>query len=334
MPVSISMSVSETSVDTANNRSIVSVVVTAHYTGGSFNRNDPPLTVTLDGVSDTVGVDFNAGESTSGSETIYSKSWYVGHDSDGKKTLYYSASYVTGTGSGTVSTSGSLVLTPITVSGGDSGGDSGDDDDDTGVDSGVGSGSGSDGEDLLVHPDTNCIYLGTSRFGGSYGNAGLENHDLSSFNFFIKFKTPSDLTSSNSITVRLTNYLVSSRPYSSDNLTFYLYEGEAYNEKEPMTSVDGLPNELGIIYDSYDIVIPTTELKPDTEYSVKMISSTGNSVSVDAPVGIIIDYIATSTQCYISGVSSDDPYTINIEDGTNWYKYEAYIDTGTGWDLY
>lgn len=78
MPVTITMRVTETSVDAANNRSYVNVVVTANYNGGSFNRNDPPLTVTLDGVSETVGVDFNAGQATSGSEVIYNQIWYVG----------------------------------------------------------------------------------------------------------------------------------------------------------------------------------------------------------------------------------------------------------------
>lgn len=157
MPVTLSMNVVQNSVDNTNNRSIVTVTVTAHYTGGSFNRNDPPLTVTLDSVSDTVNVDFNASEKTSGSETIYHKQWYVGHNSDGSKTLYYSASYVTGVSSGTVTASGSLVLSPTTGgSGGNTGGDTGGGNT-GGGDSGGDSGGSSGGGDIVYEPST--IYV-------------------------------------------------------------------------------------------------------------------------------------------------------------------------------
>lgn len=329
MPVSISMSVSETSVDTANNRSLVSVVVTAHYTGGSFNRNDPPLTVTLDGVSDTVNVDFNAGESTSGSETIYSKSWYVGHNTDGTKTLYYSASYVTGVSSGTVSTSGSLMLTPISVPGGGSGGDSGDDDDDSGDSGGTG------GQYLTPHPDTNCTYLGMSQDGLNFGNTNRFEGEMNSG--YVKFRTPSDLVSCSKLRVAFDTYGV----YTEDDyqgISVVLYK-EALGESNRISGFfSGEVFTTNTVYSYYYTDINSTavhpfSLEPNTEYIIGYLNGvSGVELYAVGPPAIILDYVALEKQCYISSENSNDPYRARIEDGTNWYEYEVYVDNGTSWD--
>ena len=113
MAVSISLSITQNSQSIANNTSNVTVKVTAKWTYGSFNRNDPSGSCTINGTKYPFTSDFNASQTTSGSQTIYSKTLNIAHGSDGKKTLSCSASYVTGVSSGTVTASASKTLTTI-----------------------------------------------------------------------------------------------------------------------------------------------------------------------------------------------------------------------------
>lgn len=113
MAVSISLSITQNSQSIANNTSNVTVKVTAKWTGGSFNRNDPSGSCTINGTKYTFTSDFNASQTTSGSQTIFSKTLNIAHGSDGKKTLSCSASYATGVSSGTVTASASKTLTTI-----------------------------------------------------------------------------------------------------------------------------------------------------------------------------------------------------------------------------
>jgi hypothetical protein len=113
MAVSISLSITQNSQSIANNTSNVTVKVTAKWTYGSFNRNDPSGSCTINGTKYTFTSDFNASQTTSGSQTIFSKTLNIAHGSDGKKTLSCSASYATGVSSGTVTASASKTLTTI-----------------------------------------------------------------------------------------------------------------------------------------------------------------------------------------------------------------------------
>lgn len=113
MAVSISLSITQNSQSIANNTSNVTVKVTAKWTYGSFNRNDPSGSCTINGTKYTFTSDFNASQTTSGSQTIYTKTLNIAHNSDGTKTLSCSASYATGVSSGTVTASASKTLTTI-----------------------------------------------------------------------------------------------------------------------------------------------------------------------------------------------------------------------------
>ena len=131
MSVWLSMDMSYVGAGDYANSSKVAVNVYVHWDTPSYNGLNPALNVTVDGVNDTVNVSFNTGQTSSGSQNIYSRYWNVGHDSNGSaRTVYASASYATGTTSGTVATSTSLSLAAIGGSGGgdSGGGDSGDDD--------------------------------------------------------------------------------------------------------------------------------------------------------------------------------------------------------------
>lgn len=120
MAVSIQMSITQNSQNIANNTSNVTVKVTAHWTYGTYNAlvdaNGKPQakgTVTIDGTKYDFAHTFNAGQTTTGSEQIFTKTLNITHGSDGKKTLTCSASYVTGVSSGTVTCSASKALTTI-----------------------------------------------------------------------------------------------------------------------------------------------------------------------------------------------------------------------------
>ncbi len=126
MAVWLSMDMSYVGAGDYANTSKVAVNVYVHWDTVSYNGYSPALNVTVDGVNDTVNVSFNTGKTSSGSQNIYSRYWNIGHDSNGSaRTVYASASYATGTASGTVGASTSLALDAINSGGGDSGGDSG-----------------------------------------------------------------------------------------------------------------------------------------------------------------------------------------------------------------
>lgn len=120
MAVSISIAITQNSQSIANNTSNVTVSVTAKWTGGSNNRvvnadGTPQANgwLKIDGTSYTFASIFNSGQTTTGSQTIFTKTVNVSHDSTGAKTLACSASYTTGVSSGTVTASASKALTTI-----------------------------------------------------------------------------------------------------------------------------------------------------------------------------------------------------------------------------
>lgn len=113
MAVSIGINIKQNSQSIANNTSNVTVSVIASWTYGSYNQLQKPGSLTIDGVKYDFTSSFNYNATQSGSETIFTKTVNVAHGSNGKKTLACSASYTSGVSSGTVSATGSKVLTTI-----------------------------------------------------------------------------------------------------------------------------------------------------------------------------------------------------------------------------
>ncbi len=115
MAVSISIAITQNSQNVANNTSNVTVKVTAAWTYGSWNQENPapPGWLKIDGITYDFRSTFNDNNTSSGSKTIFTKTVNIGHNSDGTKTLACSASFTTGTGSGTVTASESKTLTTI-----------------------------------------------------------------------------------------------------------------------------------------------------------------------------------------------------------------------------
>ena len=120
MAVSISVSIAQNSQNIENNKSNVTVKVTASWTNGSYNAvvdasGTPEANgwLKVDGTTYRFNSTFNTGKTSSGSQVIFTKTTDIIHDSDGKKTLTCSASFITGVSSGTVTASASKALTTI-----------------------------------------------------------------------------------------------------------------------------------------------------------------------------------------------------------------------------
>jgi hypothetical protein len=116
MAVSISISIAQNSQSIANNTSNVTVSVIAQWTYGSWNHEipSPPGWLKIDGTTYEFTSRFNLNNTTTGKQTLFTKTVDVAHNDDGSKTLACSASFdprVTSTG--TVTASASKVLTTI-----------------------------------------------------------------------------------------------------------------------------------------------------------------------------------------------------------------------------
>lgn len=120
MAVSISIGITQNNRIIENNKSNVTVTVTATWTGGSHNavissdgKAQARGWVKIDGTKYNFYSTFNENETNSGSKIICEKIVDVSHKDDGSKTLSCSASYTTGVSSGTVTASASKTLTAI-----------------------------------------------------------------------------------------------------------------------------------------------------------------------------------------------------------------------------
>lgn len=113
MAVSISISISQGEQSIANNTTEVTAKVIAKWTYGSYNLDNKPGYLKIDGTKYTFSKPFNTGQTTSGSATLFSKKVTVSHASDGTKKVSCSASYTSGVSSGTVTDSASKTLTTI-----------------------------------------------------------------------------------------------------------------------------------------------------------------------------------------------------------------------------
>lgn len=113
MGASLSISITQNSQNVAANTSNVTVAVRISWTYGSFNRNSKSGWVKIDGTQYNFSSGFNASETTSGSQTIFTKTVDVTHGSTGAKTLTCSASYTTGVSAGTITASANKTLTTI-----------------------------------------------------------------------------------------------------------------------------------------------------------------------------------------------------------------------------
>ena len=345
MAVWLSMSLSYGGAGDHSNTSRVNVSVTVHWDTTSYNGNNPPLNVAADGLTDTVNVSFNTGRTSSGSQTIYSKYWNIGHDTNGSaRTVSFSASYATGTSSGTVSTSSSLYLNAIggSSSGGTSGGDSGDSGD-SGDDSGGSSGGGTSIPDtpssnIQRHPDTNCIYLGSSLTGETYSNTDI----ILVTDAYIKFRTPSDLISCKDIRLIIPNngfgFVFDPGTDYSRGLDIAVVRDHRYGWSGNTVITSNAFKHSGYThYEQWECCLIKDlgatvyeDLKPDTEYVITL-DTYDARFTIDTPVAIIIDYVARGG-IHVKTNGMEKKYLITAKTGDTVSTYEPYVKNGDSWE--
>lgn len=112
MGIKLGVSITPNSQSIANNKTNVTVKVLLTFDSGSWSGNGSQGYLTIDGTKYGFWGTFNTGRATSGTETMFSKTVDITHDSEGKKTLAVSAEYITDTW-GTKTASASQVLTDI-----------------------------------------------------------------------------------------------------------------------------------------------------------------------------------------------------------------------------
>lgn len=110
MAGNISITITESGVNIPRNTSVVTVNVYYYGNGMSWNANNCPGTIYIDGASYSFSHSFTR---SSGAQWLGSASRTVTHNNDGSKTVYCSASFSTDVSLGTLSTSGSATLTVI-----------------------------------------------------------------------------------------------------------------------------------------------------------------------------------------------------------------------------
>lgn len=110
MAGNIAIELSESNINIANNTSDVTASVVYYGNGVSWNNDQCPISLTLDGTS-------YSGSSTFSSDTskqvLMTKTKTVSHSADGSKTVSADASFVTGVSLGTLTASATLKLTKI-----------------------------------------------------------------------------------------------------------------------------------------------------------------------------------------------------------------------------
>jgi len=105
MAVTLAISITQNSQSITNNSTNVTVKVNASWTGGSWSQIIQPGWLKIDGKTFDFETSFNYNKTTSGSQTLFTKTVNVYHNADGTKTLACSASYRTGGDSGTIGAS-------------------------------------------------------------------------------------------------------------------------------------------------------------------------------------------------------------------------------------
>lgn len=113
MAVKLSLAITQNSQSTANNTSNVTVKVNLSWTYGSWNQLKPAGWVKIDGVKYDFKSSFNANQTTTGSQTLYTKTVDVAHNDDGSKILSCSAWFDSEVSSGEVTATASKTLTTI-----------------------------------------------------------------------------------------------------------------------------------------------------------------------------------------------------------------------------
>lgn len=336
MAVSLSISLSQGTPNLTSRTTTVTASVTIHYSGGSYNGYSPSGTLTINGQSfgftcnfNYAGVGQGALTQGSGSVTACSRTVTVSYGTSSTKTIYASASFNSGTASGTVTASDSITLTTISSGGGS--GDSG------GGESG-GEGSSGSGSAEVTYGSATVVggayfYSETSTLNYSLSTTvSVSNYWYIPSVYVLKFKTPKFTGVSKSVSIRLgsinanfdkDDHVVCFALCKSDeNHNMYLCADNTVDDSTQITSGTLSKDQ----WMSSQIAIQTADIKSETEYYVFFWMPPDDGYSSTADGGTT-EYISVS-------VINMKPGTFNIDNGSALSEYECYIDNGSSWDRY
>lgn len=360
MAVWLSMSMSYVGVGDSANTSKIIVSVDVSWDYPHFNRDGGTLKVTVDGITDTRIVPFNAGETSSGSQNIYSYYWNIAQHDGAAKTVSASATFQATSSTAATPASTTLSLPAIGDSSGGDSGDSGGDDDDDGGNTG-----GNTGGDGITAPPGNATIVGQLELVGlladmwaternyTTGSADIIEADISRNVVAIKFITPKFDGVSSSIDLAVVTGSVDSGvpptnvSICTDDTSFAEYLKRSNSVSDPNQIASGTIQLTANSICSTNI--PTTQLESETTYyvflwpgtfgngvvyhSATILESTRSSINVNSASSGGVTPTARAVY-YISNGSSFDGYQIYIDNGTRSDKYEMCIDNGVSWDLY
>lgn len=366
MGASLSVDLSQVSVNESSRTATVSIVVKITSTAGTHNHYGSSdlgqgalLYVTIDGNTYSQYVTFGSSSTGTYTSTVYSNSITVSYSSSGTKTVSASARCVTGTSAGTISGSDSLSLTPIGSSSGGSGGDSGD----GGEEWEEGGSSGSDisgGNWYLVPGNTTVLGQGYQDthsgtfLGYNTGHAFFGFvYNMTFYRYFyvpavIKFRTPEFTREPSYIHVSLqfngtsqNGSILASLCSSDANVSKYMNAGATVTDSYQISTglmFTNISNKEGSIY---EIEFPAKNIKSNTVYYliVRIPSDAPSADQKELTVSdsnyhaINVVYVTSGT-IHIDNGSSIDDYACYIHNGTSYVAYECYIDNGSDWDLF
>lgn len=113
MGASLSIAITQGTQDIVNNRTYVTVTAKVAATGSTYNAYNSGSEAPTGSLSGTFSGSWTKGFAKGATTTLYTKSAWVSHDSQGKCTVSFKASYNTKVSPGTISASASKALTTI-----------------------------------------------------------------------------------------------------------------------------------------------------------------------------------------------------------------------------
>lgn len=356
MAVWLTMNMSYVGPGDSANTSKVAVTVNVHWSHVSYNRDGGSLVVTVDGVADRRSAPFNAGETSSGTQTIYSSYWNISQPNGAAKTVSASATFQATNQTTATPASASLSLAALSGSGG--GNTGGNEGGNTGGDSGGNEGGNTGGSGSLpeIYPDylpSNVSDVGQAYIAESTSGE-LAYNDISTCYFswndplmnsaiIIKFLAPSFSGVSSYLSVKLSNnrvlsdtVLVNFALCTSDE-NYSLYYGAKSNVDDPMQIASGTTTNHSLI-DGFSIY--TDRLESLKYYYLVLWFSSDIEEYVRVHLnGARYHGLTLYSTTDSGGGSGGDVVTPStrgvfyIDNGTEYAEYECYIDNCTGWDL-
>lgn len=351
MAVWLSMSMSYVGPGDSANTSKIAVSVNVSWDYPHFNRDGGTLRVTVDGVTDTRTVPFNAGETSSGSQNIYSYYWNISQPNGAARTISASATFQATNATAATPASATLSLPAISggsggdnTGGGDSGGNEGGN---TGGNEGGNEGGSGDLPNIYPSYSSNVSDVGQACIAESTSGE-LAYNDFSTYYFswndpsmnraiIIKFLAPSFSGVSSYLSIKLSandtlggEDLVNYALCESDE-NYFMYYGATSEVDDPTQIASGTTTQYSL-RDGFNI--HTDQLESQTYYYLVLWFSSDIEEYVRVYLnGARYHGITFNYKPIVSGDTTvmTKEGVFYIDNGSAFDEYECFLDNGTDW---